>query len=434
MNFYDEAGFITDELFEASEPFAVQNSDFSTGGGDVTLQPKKLPNQLIYASSASSTDTYFYEKYRDFSKKMFMGDTRYFVADIDSDAVINATFDGKVYPVSLLSQETVDAAMRANREKAMREYGNIFTTEGADQQIIKRRMVIRNEETTPPTLYNPSNKKYIIAIDPARSFDNSIMTIAELYKDKEKGYMLKIVNCVSFADLGKKKKTPMKTPDQLKEFKKALIDYNGKNVSDYENIEQVLIDDGAGGAGISGWADNLLSEWTDSNGRKRKGLIDKKHKEYEPISDRYPDSVDKLTLTSGKNKTDKFNALREMISHDYIKFTETYDGKGELVFVEEKDKNTADTKVYRLSDDEIMALVNIDLAKEELFNIYEFTSGSTVRYDLAPHQKNKMHDDRAYTVAMLAWYLQEIRRKDVVKQESEFDPSKFVGFRASGFS
>src|SRR5699024_5013841 len=132
-------------------------------------------------------------------------------------------------------------------------------------------------------------------------------------------------------------------------------------------------------------------------------------------------------------KTNIFNALREMISHDYIKFPESYDGKGELVFLEEKGKNTADTRTYRLSDDEIMSLVNIDLAKEELFNIYEFSSGSNIRYDLAPHQKNKMHDDRAYTVAMLAWYLQEIRRKDVVKQEPEFDINDYKFFKSSGF-
>lgn len=150
LNFYDESGFAPDELFTTSEPFAVQNSDFRLGGDvDVTLFPKQMPNQLIYASSASSTDTYFYRKYSDFAKKMFLGDKRYFVADISSDIVINATFNGKLYPVSLLSQETVDAAMRDNKEKAMREYKNIFTTEGSDNQIIKRAMIIRNSETRP---------------------------------------------------------------------------------------------------------------------------------------------------------------------------------------------------------------------------------------------------------------------------------------------
>src|SRR5699024_1330467 len=221
--------------------------------------------------------------------------------------------------------------------------------------------------------------------------------------------------------------------EQIKEFKQALIDYNGKNVSDYENIEQILLDDGSGGGGISAWADNLLGDWIDDSGKKRKGIIDKNHKEYSDISNSYPNAVDKLTLTNSKGKTEIFTALREMISHDYIKFPEDYDGKGELIFLEEKDKNTTDTKAYRLSDDEITALVNIDLAKEELFNIYEFKTSGGIRYDLAPHQKNKMHDDRAYTIAMLAWYLQEMRRKDVVKQEPEFNINDYKFFKSSGF-
>src|SRR5699024_9583955 len=172
-----------------------------------------------------------------------------FVADINSELVINGTFNGVTLSAPLLSQSVVDAAMAENKEKAMREYGNIFTTDGADQQIIKRRMIIRNSELTPPVLYNPGGKKYVIAIDPARSFDNSVMTIAEVYDDKDKGKMLKIVNSVTFSDIAKKKKTPMRTPEQIKEFKQALIDYNGKNVSDYENIEQILLDDGSGGGG-----------------------------------------------------------------------------------------------------------------------------------------------------------------------------------------
>lgn len=435
LNFYDESGFTDDELFEASEPFAVQNSDFRLGGNtDVSLLPKQMPNQLIYASSASSTDTYYYKKYRDFAQKMFLGDPRYFVADINSDVVINATFNGKLSPVSLLSQETVDAAMRNNKEKAMREYGNIFTTEGADQQIIKRAMIVRNSRLRPPTLSNPGGKKYVFAIDPARSYDNSIVTIAELIKDPDVGYKLDIVNCVSFADIQKKKRTPMKTPDQIREFKRLLLEYNGTQTADYENIQQVLLDDGSGGGGISAWADNLLDDWEDNKGKKRKGLIDKNHEQYKDIVDRYPNASEILKLvTPHKYKTALFTALREMMKLDLITFTENYDGKGKLVFIEEEDKNTANTKVYKLSDDEILALVNIDLAKEELVNIYEFTSGTNIRYDLAPHQKNKMHDDRAYTIAMLAWYLQELRRKETVKQEPEFDSSKFVGFRSSGF-
>lgn len=418
MNFYDEGGFASDELFEASEPFAVQNSDFRLGGDvDVTLLPKQMPNQLVYASSASSTDTYFYKKYKDFSKKMFLGDKRYFVADINADVVINATYNGKLYPVALLSQETVDAAMRNNKEKAMREYKNIFTTEGSDQQIIKRATIIRNSEIRPPTLANSGGSKFILAVDPARTHDNSICTGAELIYDDNVGYMLNISNIVSFVDVAKKKKTPIKTPDQIKHFKELLLDYNGDKSADYENIEKVLIDSGAGGSGISSWGDGLLEEWVDDKGVKHRGLIDLDHDEYKYLASKYPNAINKLKLMSPKKyKNEMFDALIEMLSLDLIKFTETYDDKGVLTFIDDD----GNTKVHRLTDDEEIALRNIDLAKEELVSIYAFEStNGSVRYDLPPDKQSKIGDDRAYTIAMLAWYLRELRRSATVNKPVE---------------
>jgi hypothetical protein len=433
LNFYDESGFAPDELFTTSEPFAVQNSDFRLGGDvDVTLFPKQMPNQLIYASSASSTDTYFFRKYSDFSKKMFLGDKRYFVADISSDVVINATFNGKLYPVSLLSQETVDAAMRENKEKAMREYKNIFTTEGSDQQIVKRAMIIRNSELRPPVLANNGGQKFIMAVDPARSNDNSVCTIGEIYLDENIGYKLRIVNNVSWTDLEKKKKTPMKTPDQIKDFKRMLLNYNGIQAADYENIEKILIDSGAGGAGMSAWGDGLLEDWKDGKGVAHRGLIDATHDEYQTYIRKYPNAVDKVRLLSPKKyKNEMFEALIEMMKLDLISFTENYDYKGELVFNNENGNATR----HKLTSDEELSLINIDIAKEELVSIYAFKStNGSVRYDLPPDKQSKIGDDRAYTIAMLAWYLQQLRRQNITnKKKSETNASQYFLARKPKF-
>lgn len=420
LNFYDESGFAPDELFTTSEPFAVQNSDFRLGGDvDVTLFPKQFPNQLIYASSASSTDTYFFRKYSDFAKKMFLGDKRYFVADINCDVVINATFNGKLYPVSLLSQETVDAAMRDDKEKAMREYKNIFTTEGSDLQIIKRAAIIRNSELRPPVLANDGSRKFIFAIDPARSHDNSICTVAELVEDENVGYKLNIANCVSFTDISKKKKTPMKTPDQINHFKKLLLDYNGIKSADYENVLRVMIDAGAGGGGVSAWGDGLLDDWQDSKGITHRGLIDKNNDEYKEHSGKYPNAVDIVTLISPqKYKRAMFEALIEMIDLDLISFTEAYDNKGVLTFTNSEGEVTK----HKLTLDEEHALINIDRAKEELVSIYRFkSSNGNVRYDLPPDKQSKIGDDRAYTIAMLAWFLQQLRRQNITSKNVNYD-------------
>ncbi len=430
LNFYDESGFAPDELFTTSEPFAVQNSDFRLGGDtDVTLLPKQMPNQLIYASSASSTDTYFFKKYSDFGKKMYLGDKRYFIADINSDVVINATYNGKLYPVSLLSQETIDGAMRQNKDKAMREYRNIFSTEGSDQQIIKRAAIVRNSYTTPPTLANEGSDLFVVAIDPARSNDNSVATIGKIIDDKDVGWRMEIVNNVSWTDLSKKKKTPMKTPDQIKDFKKHLLNYNGQKAADYENIDRILLDSGAGGGGVNAWADNLLEDWKSKDGRMHRGLIDKSNEEYKIHASKYPNAVDKLTLISPhKYKAELFTALIEMIDLNLISFTENYDGKG-FLSIQQPD---GEFKQYKLSDEEALSLSNIDIAKEELVNIYEFKStNSNVRYDLSPDKKNKMHDDRAYTIAMLAWHLKKLRRQNITKKETpKEDISKLFMFKA----
>ncbi|MCM3387322.1 terminase [Ureibacillus chungkukjangi] len=424
-NFYDESGFAPDQLFEATEPFTTQNSDFKLGGDvDVTLSTKQMPNQLIYASSASATDTYFFKKYSDFAKKMFLGDKRYFVADINSDVVINATFNGKLYPVSLLTQDKVDAAMRNDKEKAMREYGNIFVTEGADNQIIKRAMIIRNSELRPPTLANDGTKKFIMAVDPARSNDNSICTIGEIYEDENVGYKLILSNSVSWTDLEKKNKTPIKTPDQIKDFKRMLLNYNGNQAADYENIEMVLIDSGAGGAGMSSWGDGLLEDWKDDKGVTHKGLIDKKNEEYKSYIGKYPNASDKVRLLSPKKyKNEMFEALIEMLELDLISFTESYDHKGVIVSTDEN----GEPAKYKLTQEEEMSLINLDLAKEELVSIYSFKStNGSVRYDLPPDKQSKVHDDRAYTIAMLAWYLQQLRRKNITnKNNIQINPSQF---------
>ena len=411
-NFYDEAGYIPDELFVATEPFTAQNSNFSLGGDvDVTTRSKQFPNQLIYASSASSIDTYFYRKYRDFSKRMFLGDRRYFVADIKDKVVMNATYNGKIYPTPLLTQEVIDNAIRDNSERANREYKNIFSKEGGDNQIIKRATIIRNSKVRKPIMYNNYGGNFILAYDPARSFDNSVCMIGEIYLDDNVGYKMNVVGGVSFADIAKKKKTPMRTPEQIELLKQILLDYNGQT-ADYENIGGLMIDAGAGGAGVN-IADYLMEDWHDKNGVLHKGLID--YIESEDYKSKFPNAVNKLKLLSPqKYKKILFDALIEMMGLDLISFTESYSGKGYLMINEDEGHPEKEPKMYNLSFEEEMYLINNDLAKEELVSMYRFdgTNGN-YRYDLSSEKANKINDDRAYCIAMLAWYLQELRRKNI---------------------
>jgi len=424
-NFYDEAGFIPDDLFIATEPFTTQNSDFGLGGGkDVTLKSKQFQNQLIYASSASSVDTYFYKKYKDFSKKMFLGNKNYFVGDIKDEIVMRATYNGKLYPVSLLNQETIDNAFRENPEKASREYKNIFSKEGGDSQIIKRASIIRNSKSYLPTFINEDSSKYVITFDPARINDNAITTIGKIFLDEKVGYKLRLENMVSFSDVNKKNKTPLRTPEQVEYLKHLILDYNGKENPDYENIDKLLIDAGAGGGGML-IGDYFMEDWKDKNGVTHKGMIDKV--ESEDYIYKFPNAVHNLNLVSPKKyKKEMFEALIEMINLDLIEFPSSYDGK-DVIYLH--DDETGEDKQHFLNMEEKLFFVQMDLAKEELVNIHRFeSSNKNCRYDLSPEKANKMHDDRAYTIAMLAWHLQQVRREHIVNPNNqgldEFDQLK----------
>lgn len=469
---FDEGGWLSEEEFNVIGAFTTLDSNFKLGGNiDISSLPKEFPHQLLYASSASSIDTAFYQKYRDFSKKMMLGDPKYFVADINCDVVINATFHGKPY-VPLLNRETVETELRNNPEKAQREYYNKFTQDGNVNQIIKRALIVRNSYTRPPVLCNDTNERtFVLAYDPARSTDNSILGIGELLYNEEDGYTMDIVNVVSFSDLGLRRKTPMMTQDQIKEIRKILLDYNGEAL-DYDNIEIFLADAGSGGGGNSWVRDSLIEDWKDKKGNPHRGLLDKEYNNGDVYAKRYPNAVEKLKLIEpSKYKSEMFEALIKMVEADKIHFTEKYDNKGYLNIMEvdtklmneseekiraELDKldlsidkyeneleerlsliEAAKTQVYKLTPDEEVALVQIDAMKEEIVNICRNKrEGGKDSFKLPAYKdadtgasEATMHDDRAYVLAMLGWYLSEKRMDHIrnKKRTNNFDITKMVG-------
>ena len=443
-NFYDECMNSPDELFETSEPFCTQNSEFGDGVGydatDQRIEPPAFANQLIYASSAGRTDQYFFKKYRECSIRMDAGDKRYFCADISASMVINATKGGKKLAIPLLTQEVVDARMRADKEAGLREYANIFTSEGGDGQIIKRADIIKNSVPRIPVFKNETNRKiYALAYDPARTRDDSAIVVAEYYFDDNVGWKMKIVNAVVLADVMKKNKTPMTTPNQIEILKQMIIDYNGEQVVDYENITAILVDAGSGGAGVP--ITDFLCEDFEVNGVTHRGLIDPEYNEgAEKV---FPNAVkNKLKLLSPvKYKSELFEAMIKMMDENLIEFTEEYNCKGYVNLIYEIDSNgkrtqrytfpsereeealkkkgiTIETKATFLDADQELSLSIIDKMKTQIVNIYRFKQSSGKdRFDLAPEKATKMHDDLAYCAALLSWQLVQLRREPITNKK-----------------
>ena len=278
---FDECGFLSEEMLEVYGAFAAVNKSFVSGKdrNGKMIDPIRLrtfatniPNQKFYISSASSTDTKYYKLYREFAKRQLMGDRDYCVVQVSCDVVLKPTIRGEVVN-ALLKKSDIETAVRTNPEKARREYYCEFTSDAGNEAIIRRGVITRNSETRVPLLYNDtSDKKFVLCYDPARSRDNSIITVFEVYED-DGGYKMRIVNCVNMVDISNKRKAPMQTTDQVDYLRQLILDYNGQ-ATEYTNIEAILIDAGAGGSGKV-IADMLMQDWTDANGIVHHGLIDK---------------------------------------------------------------------------------------------------------------------------------------------------------------
>lgn len=461
---FDESGFLSAEMMNIYGAFAIVNKDFKTGTDaqgriiDPIRQrtfPTEIPNQKIYVSSASSTETQFYNLYRDFSKKQIMGDRDYCVLHIDCEQAFRPTLHGEII-APLLSRSIVESEMRTNPEKARREYYCEFTTDAGTDAIIRRGVITRNEETRKPLLYNDTGKrKFAIAYDPARSRDNSVITVMEIYETKDENgkpdIKGKIVNCINLLDVGKKINTPMRTPEQIEYLKKVILDYNA-GADGYGNIVGVFIDAGAGGGGVN-IADYLMADWTDKGGNKHRGLIDKEYSS--DYVRRFPNAANKVRLISPqKYKSTIYEALIELMNQDKISLTSSYDGKGYLTifdidekklekakasiakkldkldlteeeyeeqFQEELSKiQSVNTRIEKLTWEDELALNNIDAMKEEMCSMVRKKRDSgNDSFELTPEKANKLHDDRSYTCALLAYALMEERRKLILSNRDK---------------
>lgn len=431
LNFYDEAAFSPEELFVATDPFLTQDADFEMGKDTAeqieSFTPNNLPNQRILASSASDVGSYFFRTYKDYATQMILGNKNYFVADIDCSVPLHPTING-MDTRPLISQDVIDAEIRKNPEKARREYYNIFSRDGGDLQPVKRATIIRNSINYLPEFNGDGKHKYIITYDPARSYDNSVISIFKIIDDERVGLKLRLVNCISLADALKKKHTPISTPQQIEILKQLIVDYNGKRSPDYENIEKILIDAGSGGGGKQ-IGDFLVNPWVDMSGLQHKGLIDADFDEYKELLYLYRGAIDNVKLIEpSKWKTDLFDKTIEMMGLDLIEFPEEYRGT-EFFF---KDDNS---DPIMISIDQKEAFVQMDLLKEELINSYRYEgSNGSHRYGLPPDKATRLYDDRAYTFALAGWWLFHMRRKDITNPNREkINDLKFLESYASLF-
>lgn len=433
---FDEAGWFSDELFVQAEAFANQNADFKLGNNiDLSIEPKGFPRQLLYASSASDTNSGFYAKFKNFGERMLLGDNRYFAINFDADMLLNAKFNGEPYP-SLVSKDNIEKMMTEDRERGLREYYNKFSADSFEGQILSRRDIMQTSMNYAPIMTNDTgNRQIVMAWDSARLNDNSVIIIAEFFKkkvpvldddgkptgkNKDIGWCMRILNVVSLVDIKTKQRTPMRFPEQVAKFKELLLEYNGSQHGklDYENIKQILGDAGAGGQLVGSVSDYMLANWKDSHGIEHKGIIDKSHKANESALLTYPDALDILTLIDPRgNRNSIFDAVERMVKLGVVEFPIDPEGRDYITYIDGNGKET----ITRLTPEQLVASAQIELMKTEIVTMCKYTTQGNVRYDFPPEKRTKMHDDRAFAFGLLCFYLAQMRRGDIVKKDPDKD-------------
>ena len=426
---FNETAWKTAEELAVVENFANVDSSFSTSTQKVRkLDPIQMPLQLLYTSSAGDVSYPFFEKYKTFAKKMFLGNKNYYCIDIDAyDILYHSTIDGE--PIkSHLSEDQIKKAIEEDPDAADRELFNRFRKGAGQNAVVSMDSLIHNSVVRKPILFNDTGKrKFIFCYDPARNFDGSILSIFEVINNKEFGYKLRIANVVSMVDTATKNKTPLPMPRQLEIIKELMIKYNGERAAEWENIE-FYIDAGSGGGGISAVADQLMEDWTDSFGQKHRGVIDPDHKQYESARKKYTNAMPIIHLIDPQGyKKIIYDALGKMIKLNLIEFT-SYDSK-DYILIENKN---GEFETCDLNEEEKLSLLQVELMKNEASYMCRYdTPNGGVQYELAKDKKNVMHDDRAYTLAMAAFALALLRRTDLLSspKQAQLDLSK-LPFRA----
>lgn len=421
LNVYDEAGKIEKDFFALTTPFIVQNTQFSTGKGyNFDIYPPQQENKILYLSSAESTSTELFTQYKICFEHMICGDNRYFACDIDCNFSLHPFKDGKP-TTPLITEETVKNAMETNPYRAYREYFNLWDNDGGDDVFIKRSVINKYTEPYYPTYQNDGTKKFIFGIDPASRIDNSMVLVGELIDDEEKGLMVKLAYARNLIEmLSNNQKQVIQRPEQLEIIKNLIADFN-LGYEDYDGLEEISIDGGAGGGGFD-LGQFLMNEWKDKKGKRHLGLIDPNDQYMALRLDDYPSNIKKLRIFNFKrDKTMAYERTQNAINQGLVIFPQSLNPRNEIEFTEEEEDGTIRVRYEKVDKDDLAVLVEMDLLKEEIVNTQKTKrDNGTVTFELNQSAKSKnMHDDRVDCLVEICNKLMELRAERTLQVETK---------------
>lgn len=414
-----EAAFIPKELYTATLPFTAVSADFRTAKDlNAELYPKQIPNLNLMLSSASDISSEMYAHYREAFKQMMLGNTSYFVADLDYHQSIAPYLNGKpMHP--LVTIEEVERMYATQPYKAEREFGNKWSGDQGEDVLVKRQTLERYSKPMYPEFSNTGGKKYIVCYDPSSRQDNSVILVAELFRDEEKGLMLKLVNMQNLVEKLKGGQIGIiQKPEQVEILKNIILDYN-MGYQDYDGIDWISIDGGSGGGGFE-IAQYLLADFKGKDNKMHRGIIDLENEYMEMRADDYPGAAQILSIFNFKrDKTAAYEATASAINQGLVVFPKDLNIRNEIEFEQENPDGSLVMRYEKPSLDEMNVLIQINLAKEELMGIQRSKRpNGTVVFEATPEAKsNNLHDDRADCIAMACYRLMQLRANEALDIE-----------------
>lgn len=398
-----------------------QDAGFKLGGDyDADVYPADIPNIRLYVGSASDTNSVFYSKYKEGTKQMLIGNSKYFVADINCEIPKAPTVGGKKI-TPLLSQAEIDRKMRENEIAAMREYYNIFDHFDLEDAVVTRSDIISNIINDAPVVrWGGKKHKYIISYDPASKVDNAPVLITEVCKNEKGEIYGRFAHMENlFITYGDGSKKPMRIDEQVKRIRELIYEYNGRDkVPPYENVT-LLIDSGAGGQ-AQAIIQELCKNWTDDQGNVHPGIYDENDEYSVRWAENYPKAITGCikVIEPRKFRNELFEAAKLLVPMGLMKFTPPCPKYDTLVLDDGTEK--------KLNKTEINSLIQLDLMKEEMMAIVRIKSPTGgITYALPPEKRNRMHDDRVYVSVLSCWYIKQLRESEVLGEDKEINYNGF---------
>jgi len=169
-------------------------------------------------------------------------------------------------------------------------------------------------------------------------------------------------------------------------------------------------------------AQYLLTDFKGKDNRMHRGIIDLDNEYMEIRADDYPGAAQILTLFNFKrDKTIAYEATANAINQGLVIFPQSLNIRNEIEFEETREDGSLMMRYEKPNLEELNALIQFDLAKEELMGIQRSKRpNGTIVFEQTPEAKqNNLHDDRADCIAMACYKLMQLRSDDALDIEHE---------------